>query len=181
MCPFLSLPAIINEAHWAHYFQTTMNYTLSTQISNLAKHDCSYSCTVPLVFWRAGSALPITLSELVEGNNSRMKTGFLCHCCWKPAGHSTPQWSRPANESVVSFLPSLGVMVHGEVMNAGLCTSMRTEKECLKPIWFIHDEERLEQGESRCRRRSVEEPLRKEGVTPSPLKVSWRYLCLTTL
>ncbi len=120
MCPFLSLPAIINEAHWAHYFQTTMNCTFFTQISNLAKHDCSYSCTVPLVFWRAGSALPITLSELVEDNNSCMKAGFLWHCCWKPAGHSTPQWSRPANESVVSFLPSLGVMVHGEVMNAGL-------------------------------------------------------------
>lgn len=97
-----------------------MNYTFFTQISNLAKLDCSYSCTVPLVFRRPGSALPITLSELVEDNNGHMKAGFLCHRCWKPTGHSTPQWNRPANESVVSFLPSLGVMVHGEVMNAGL-------------------------------------------------------------
>lgn len=117
---FSSLLSTINYAHWAHYFQTTMNYTFFTQISNLAKHDCSYSCMVPLIFWRAGSALPITLSELVEDNNSRMKAGFLCHCCWKPTGHSTPQWSRSANESVVSFLPSLGVMVHGGMMNTGL-------------------------------------------------------------
>lgn len=112
--------AILNWAHWAHCFETTMNDTVFTQIPNLAKHDCSYSRTVPLIFWRAGSALPITLSELVEDNNRGMKAGFLRHCCRKPAGHSTPQWTRPANESVVSFLPSLGVMVHGEVMNAGL-------------------------------------------------------------
>lgn len=165
-----------------------MNYTFFTQISNLGKHDCSYSCVVvPLVFWRAGSALPITLSELVEDNNGGIKAGFLCHCCWKPAGHSTPQWSGPANDSVVSFPPITGSngAWRGDECRSQ-CTCMRTRQECLEPIWFIHDEERLEQREPRCRPRSVEEPLRKEGVTPSssilppPLKVSWRYLCLTS-
>ena len=182
MFPFLGLPATINETHWAHYFQSTMNNTFFTQISNLSKHDCSYSCAVPLVFWRAGSALPITLSELVEDNNSRMKAGFLCHCCWKPAGHSTPQWSRPANESVVSFLPSLGVMVHAEVMNAGLSVRLWEQgRNVWSPFGSFMTRRGLEQGGLRCRWRSVEEPLRKEGVTRSPLKVSWRYLCLTAL
>lgn len=159
-----------------------MNYTFFTQISNLAKHDCSYSSMVPPNFSRVGSALPITLSELVEDNNSRMKAGFLCHCCWKPTGHSTPQWSRPANESVVSFLPSLGVMVHGEVMNAGLSVCLWEQgRNVLEPICFIHDQDGLEPGELRCRLRSVEEQLRKRGVTRSPLEVPWHYLCLTTL
>lgn len=115
-----------------------MDYTFYTGIPNLAKHDCSYSCMVPLVFWRAGSALPITLSELVEDNNGRMKADILWHCCWKPTGHSTPQWSRPANESVVSFLPSLGVMVHGEVMNAGLSVRLWEQGRGMFEAHLVH-------------------------------------------
>lgn len=42
----------------------------------------------------------------------------------------------------------------------------------MKPIWFIHDEEGLKQAELRRRLRLVEGPLMKDGVSPSPLKVS---------
>lgn len=119
--------------------------------------------------------MPITLSELVEDNNSCMKAGFLCHCCWIPTRHSTPQWSGPANESVVSLLPSLGVMVHGEVMNAGLSVRLGEQrKNFLSPFgsFMTRRTERAEM-QTEISRRAIREGRRDsifiKGIMTLPL------------
>lgn len=72
--------------------------------------------------------------KLYQDNNRNMKACFLCHSCWEPLTFHT---SDLLNESV-SFLSSLGVMVHGDAMNAGLSVRLWERGRNVRSLIFVH-------------------------------------------